>query len=309
MALLVAAMAFALAACAESTTSSTAPSSTAASSTVPPAAAPDATPSPVSTTLPPLQPRLASEPAQLADDLVADERALRDPSSSEAVLGEAARRQQLAYRTLARNPDWEAIARSRIPPELLDIYDLNIDARHQLDALVSPEDTMPVWRIDPPAPADELLGYYRKAENATGVGWNYLAAINMIESRFGRIVGPSSAGAQGPMQFLPSTFAAYGDGGDILSPHDSIMAAGRYLAANGFVGDQDHALYRYNNSELYVRAVQDYATVLATDPAAFTGFYRWDVYYRTTSGEVLLPIGYSATTPIPVADYLAEHPQ
>ena len=303
--LLVAAVTFALAACAESTTSSAATSSTAASST----ATPVATPSPVATTLPPAQPRLASDPAQLADDLVADEQALRDPSSPEGVLVEAARRQQVAYRTIARNPEWEAIARPRIPPELLDIYDRNIDARHQLDALVSPEDMLPEWRIDPPAPADELLGYYRKAENATGVGWNHLAAINMIESRFGRIVGPSSAGAQGPMQFMPSTFAAYGDGGDILSPHDSIMAAGRYLAANDFAGDQDHALYRYNNSELYVRAVQDYAAVLAADPAAFAGYYRWDVYYRTISGEVLLPVGYVATSPIPVADYLAEHPQ
>ena len=299
MALLVTAMTFALAACAEPTTSSTATPSTAWT----------ATPSPVATMLPAAPPRLASDPAQLADDLVADERALRDPSSPEAVLVDAARRQQVAYRMLARNPDWDAIARPRIPQDLIDVYDLNIDARHQLDALVAPEATLPAWRIDPPAPADELIGYYREAEGATGVGWNYLAAINFIESRFGRIGGLSSAGAHGPMQFLPSTFAAYGDGGDILSPHDSIMAAGRYLAANGFAGDQDHALYRYNNSDLYVRAVKDYAAVLATDPAAFAGYYRWDVYYRTTSGEVLLPVGYVATSPIDVGDYLATHPQ
>jgi hypothetical protein len=301
--LIVVAMTFALAACSEPTSSPTAMPSTAKASAVP-----TAMPSPVATTLP-AQPRLAQNPAQLADDLVADEQVLRDPSSSEAMLTDAARRQQVAYRTIARNPEAEAIARPRIPPQLLDIYDLNIDARHQLDALVGPEDMLPEWRIDPPAPADELLGYYRKAESETGVGWNYLAAINFIESRFGRIVGLSSAGAHGPMQFMPSTFAAYGDGGDILSPHDSIMAAGRYLAANGFSDDEDHALYRYNNSDLYVRAVKDYAAVLASDSAAFAGYYRWDVYYRTTSGEVLLPIGYVATSPIPVADYLATHPQ
>jgi soluble lytic murein transglycosylase-like protein len=302
-ALLVVAMMCVLAACSEPTSEPTA-----STSTVKPSVVPTFTPSPVATTLP-AQPQLAQDPAQLADDLVADEQALRDPSSSEAVLSDAARRQQVAYRTIARNPEAEAIARPRIPPQLLDIYDLNIDARHQLDALVGPEVTLPAWRIDPPAPADELLGYYRKAESETGVGWNYLAAINFIESRFGRIVGLSSAGAHGPMQFMPSTFAAYGDGGDILSPHDSIMAAGRYLAANGFTDDQDHALYRYNNSDLYVRAVKDYAAVLASESAAFAGYYRWDVYYRTTSGEVLLPIGYVATSPIPVADYLATHPQ
>lgn len=304
-ALLAVAMTFTLAACSQPTTSSTAPTSTAKPSIVP-----TAIPSPVATTLP-AQPRLASDAAQLADDLVADEQALRDPSSSESVLTEAARRQQVAYRTLGRNPEAEAIARPRIPPQLLDIYDYNIDARHQLDALLGGDvkDTLPEWRIDAPAPADELLGYYREAESATGVGWNYLAAINLIESRFGRIVGLSSAGAQGPMQFMPSTFAAYGNGGDILSPHDSIMAAGRMLAANGFAQNPDSALYRYNNSDYYVQAVKDYAAVFATDSSAFGGYYRWDVYYHTTAGDVLLPIGYLATSPIPVAEYLATHPQ
>src|SRR6185503_12808675 len=99
-----------------------------------------------------------------------------------------------------------------------------------------------------------------------------------VESRFGSIKGDSTAGAQGPMQFLPSTFAAYGDGGDIYSPRDSIMAAGRYLAANGFTADPGTAIYRYNHAAQYVRAVNDYAEVLAADPAAFTGYYRWDVY-------------------------------
>jgi membrane-bound lytic murein transglycosylase B len=299
-ALLVVATAFALGACSEPPSLST---------TAKPSAVRTVTPSPVATTLP-AQPRLAQNPAQLADDLVADEQALRDPAATEAVLMDAARRQQVAYRTLARNPDWEAIARPRIPSALLGIYDYNIDARHQLDALLeSPKDMLPAWRIDGPAPADELLGYYREAESSTGVGWNYLAAINMIESRFGRIVGLSSAGAHGPMQFMPSTFASYGAGGDILSPHDSIMAAGRYLAANGFAQDADHALFRYNHSDLYVGAVKDYAAVLATGPSAFAGYYRWDVYYHTNAGDVLLPIGYVATSPIPVADYLAAHPQ
>jgi soluble lytic murein transglycosylase-like protein len=300
-ALLVAATTFALSACSEP------PSST---STARPSVVRTLTPSPVATTLP-AQPRLAQNPAQLADDLVADERALRDPAATEAVLVDAAGRQQVAYRTLARNREWEAIARPRIPAPLLGIYDYNIDARHQLNGLLGghPKDTLPAWRIDAPAPANELLGYYREAESATGVGWNYLAAINQIETTFGRVVGLSSAGAHGPMQFMPSTFAAYGGNGDILSPHDSIIAAGRYLAANGFSQDPDHALFRYNNSDLYVRAVKDYAAVLASDPSAFAGYYRWDVYYRTTAGDVLLPIGYVATSPIPVADYLAAHPQ
>jgi soluble lytic murein transglycosylase-like protein len=282
-------------------TATTAPATALGSGTTTLAAAPS-TPSGA-------QPRLASDPAQLADDLVADELALRDPSTAEAALVAAAHRQQAAYRAIGQHPEWDAITRPRIPPSLLEVYDPNIDARRQLTAMAHVKDTLPAWRIEPPAPAGELLSYYHEAESESGVGWNYLAAINLIETRFGSIVGVSTAGAQGPMQFLPSTFAAYGEGGDIHSPRDSIMAAGRYLAANGFANDRDHAIYRYNNANEYVRAVNEYAAVLAADPVAFAGYYRWDVYYYTTAGDVLLPIGYAAMSPIPVGDYLATHPQ
>jgi hypothetical protein len=255
------------------------------------------------------QPVLASDPAQLADDLVADEQALRDPSTPEAALQAAARRQQAAYRAIGRDSQLDATTRPRIPPTLLEVYDLNVDARRNLTAMAETRDTIPVWRIVAPAPADELLAYYREAEAASGVGWNYLAAINLIETRLGSVVGPSSAGAQGPMQFLPSTFAGYGEGGDIYSPRDSILAAGRYLAANGFVDNHDGAIYRYNHAAQYVRAVNDYAAVLAADPSAFTGFYRWEVYLKTTAGDLLLPIGYASSTAVPVQEYLATHPQ
>ncbi|WP_123024739.1 lytic transglycosylase domain-containing protein [Mycolicibacterium stellerae] len=307
--LALAAIGLALVACTHSPPPAPPPAPTAAPSAAPSAPPTvslldDETPKPAGA-----QPELASDPAQLADDLVADEQALRDPSTPEAALQAAARRQQAAYRAIGRDGQLDAITRPRIPAPLLEIYDLNVDARRQLTAMAETRDTIPVWRIVAPAPADELLSYYREAEAASGVGWNYLAAINLIETRLGSVVGPSSAGAQGPMQFLPSTFAAYGDGGDIYSPRDSIMAAGRYLAANGFTGDRDQAIYRYNHAAQYVRAVNDYAMVLAADPAAFTGFYRWEVYLKTTAGDLLLPIGYASSTPVPVKEYLATHPQ
>lgn len=259
----------------------------------------------------PAQPRLASDPARLADALVVDELALRDPASSEAVLLDAARRQQVAYRALGRHPEWDAIVRPRIPRPLLEAYDRNVDARRQFTAMSSRhgKPTLPAWRIVAPAPTGELLGYYRKAEAATGVTWNYLAAINFVETAFGRIDGVSTAGAQGPMQFLPSTFATYGHGGDIRSTHDSILAAGRFLAAHGFAESRDRALYRYNNSHQYVRAINDYAAVIASHPAAFGAYHRWDVYYGTTAGDVVLPVGYAAAMPIPVEDYLKTNPQ
>ncbi|WP_283614616.1 lytic transglycosylase domain-containing protein, partial [Mycolicibacterium poriferae] len=204
---------------------------------------------------------LAADPAQMATDLVADESALRDPAAPNSVLAAAAHRQQAAYRILGRHPEWDSLIRPHIPADLREVVDRNIDARRQLSAMGRPKDTLPAWRIVEPRPAQELLGYYREAQSAFGVGWNYLAAINFIETAFGRVAGVSTAGAQGPMQFMPATFAAYGAGGDILAPRDSIMAAGRYLAANGFDRDPDHALYRYNNSQNYVRAVHDYAAV------------------------------------------------
>ncbi|SPM34362.1 lytic transglycosylase, partial [Mycobacterium rhizamassiliense] len=268
------------------------------------------TPVPVAPS-PPLgaQPQLATDPAQLADDLVADERALRDPGTPEPALVAAAHREQAAYRAIGRHPEWDATTRPRIPSELLGVYDGNVDARRQLQAMAHERDTLPAWRIDPPPPVDGLMGDYHAAEAESGVGWNYLAAINLVETRFGSINGVSTAGAQGPMQFLPSTFASYGNGGDVNSPHDAIMAAGRYLAANGFANDRDHAIYQYNHAHQYVQAVDDYAALIGADPAAFATYYRWDVYFVTTAGDVLLPIGYAEPSPIPVGDYLASHPQ
>jgi membrane-bound lytic murein transglycosylase B len=304
------AMAFALVGCAPSTVPPTTAAVTASTATTA-SATPFATRTlAAAPSLPKgAQPRLASDPTQLADDLVADENALRNPSTPGDALEAAASREQAAYRAIGRHPEWDAITRPRIPPSLLDVYDRNVDARRQLQTITPVRDTLPAWRVDPPAPADELLSYYHQAESESGVGWNYLAAINLIETRFGSIHGASTAGAQGPMQFLPPTFANYGQGGDINSPHDSIMAAGRYLAANGFANDRDHAIYRYNHASAYVHAVNQYAALLADDPAAFGGYYRWNVYCSTTDGDVLLPIGYAEAAPIPVRDYLATHPQ
>lgn len=307
--LVLAAVGLALVGCTQSESPAPPPAPNATPSAAAPTSAPVTLLDDETTTPAGAQPQLSSDPAQLADDLVADEQAIRDPSTPEAVLQSAARRQQAAYRAIGYHSEWDAITRPRIPASLLEVYDLNVDARRNLTAMAEVRDTIPAWRIVAPAPAAELLGYYRDAEAASGVGRNYLAAINLIETRLGSVVGPSSAGAQGPMQFLPSTFAAYGEGSDIYSPRDSIMAAGRYLAANGFPGDSDQAIYRYNNSTRYVQAVKDYAAVLLADPAAFAGYYRWDVYLKTTAGDLVLPIGYESTTPVPVAEYLATHPQ
>ncbi len=145
-----------------------------------------------------------------------------------------------------------------------------------------------------PAPLEQLLAYYKESEARFGVPWYYLAAINLVETRMGRIRGDSYAGAQGPMQFMPATWNAYGDGGDINDTHDAIMGAGRYLKASGAPAKMAQAIWHYNHDEDYVDAVTKYALVMRDDPSAFRGFYGWQVYFINATGVHLLPVGYPA---------------
>jgi len=159
-------------------------------------------------------------------------------------------------------------------------------------ATVVPGPDLPTaWRIVDPAPLDDLARFYRDAETEFGVPWSYLASIHLVETRMGRIRGTSVAGAQGPMQFMPGTWAAYGEG-DVNSDRDAIRAAARYLKANGAPANMPNALFRYNNSQRYVRAVTAYAEVMRAEPDAYRGYYGWQVYYLTTKGDILLPVGY-----------------
>jgi soluble lytic murein transglycosylase-like protein len=140
------------------------------------------------------------------------------------------------------------------------------------------------FRAANPLPADVLLGYYREAERRFGVGWHVLAAVNFVESGFGRIRTPSSAGALGPMQFMPPTWKAYGFGGDVFRARDAIMGAANYLRASGAPRDYWGALYHYNHSDAYVEAVLRYAGLMQRDIRAFYAFYSWQVFVRTPTG-------------------------
>ena len=234
-----------------------------------------------------------SDPDELAEALAAAETALATGDlAPEQVRGWAAVHQQ-AYRDLAARPEWREPARSAVPAELHDAYDLTLHAVEELWLLTDPAEDLPDWRIEPPPPVEELRGHYDETEAEFGVPWSVLAAIHHIETRFGRIHGDSHAGAQGPMQFMPATWEAYGEG-DVHDPRDAIMAAGRYLAASGAPGDMEAAVFAYNRSDHYVKAVLAYAEAMELHEHYLDVYHGWRVYYRTVDGDVVLEEGYGS---------------
>lgn len=273
-----------------STPSTSTPTSEGSSTTAPSPTSPSPTPS--SSPAPPdpdVQPASADE---LAGRLVAAEQAIRDPEISDEALRGWVHVQHAAYRTLHDHPDWVEPVRDELPAGYHDAFDANLFAQSELFALTDPKEELPDWRIVPAPPADELLGHYRSAGEEFGVDWTYLAAIHLVESRMGRIRGDSDAGAQGPMQFLPSTWEDFGEG-DIQDPEDSIRAAARYLVTHGAPEDMRGALWAYNHSDLYVNAIEAYAGVMRTEPSTYDAYYHWRIYYRLVSGDVVLEEGWT----------------
>jgi hypothetical protein len=246
-------------------------------------------------------PVAAGDPAGLAEQIRVAEQAIRAPSPTPEELAYYGHLQQVAYRALTDRPEWDGEVAAALPEDLRPIMAANAAAGRELaQPHAKPQTKLPAWKIVDPLPAAELRALYEKGEATYGVPWEYLAAVNLTETRMGRIRGLSSAGAQGPMQFIPSTWAVYGEG-DINDPHDAILAAARYLAANGGgSGNLPNALFRYNPAQWYVDAVTAYAEQMVADERAYLGYHAWQVYYATSLGDVLLPVGYESAERRPV---------
>ena len=90
------------------------------------------------------------------------------------------------------------------------------------------------------------------------------------------------------MQFIPTTWDIYGEGGDIDNTHDAIHAAGPHAGQQRRPVEHGTALYSYNPSSRYVRAVSLYAEQIRNDERAYLGYYHWQVYF----GSRLLPEGF-----------------
>jgi hypothetical protein len=165
---------------------------------------------------------------------------------------------------------------------------LDVEAAAAIRSTVTPTKSGPSFSTGPPDPAAELLASYEEAQSRFGVPWQVLAAVNLVETRFGRVRSASSASARGPMQFIPSTWKAYGLGGNVHDPHDAILGAANYLSASGAPANTRAALYHYNPSHEYVKAVWTYARQMMRDPREFLVYYCFQVFVITTRGDVQL---------------------
>ncbi len=236
--------------------------------------------------------------AALARQLDRAAAALRDRHATATQVRRAGEFQQVAVHILATaSGAFRRTVTARLHRETALVVRSDVRAARLLRAMTSPQQTLPHWRIVTPPSPTRLLAYYRQAQRRTGVPWAYLAAIHLVETRMGRIRGTSTAGALGPMQFVPSTWELYGAGGDISDPRDAVIAAARLLKDHGGPDDMANALWHYNPSDNYVRAVTAHARTMQRSRAAYRGYWHWRVLYRHTRGTYVLPVGYPDARP------------
>jgi soluble lytic murein transglycosylase-like protein len=188
-----------------------------------------------------------------------------------AALVQTAVTEQRIELRMARDQRLERGVLAKLPRALArDVAD-DVAARRDLLRL-APHKKGPPIRLGPALSVGRLRTYYAEGQRRSGVAWQVLAAVNYVESDFGRLREASVAGAQGPMQFMPATWASYGRG-DVHDPRAAILAAARFLHAAGAPASERAALLRYNPSSLYVDAVERYAGRIRRDPVSLLVFY------------------------------------
>jgi membrane-bound lytic murein transglycosylase B len=193
--------------------------------------------------------------------------------------------EQRLYRLLARDDKLAQATLPRLAPRLAATVRDLVAAHRELYRLTPPLPAKAPIRVGRSAPASALLAYYREAQRRFDVPWNVLAAVNFVESKFGKLRNASAAGAQGPMQFMPATWGEYGLGGNVHDVHDAILGAASYLRASGAPRNLRRALHAYNPSPLYVDAVLRYARRIRSEPTMFYELYSWQVFLKTPRGD------------------------
>jgi soluble lytic murein transglycosylase-like protein len=249
-------------------------------------------PTPDTDPLPPPDAALPRAPDRLAATLTVTTRRLRDAvqhwDPADAVPRDVTYLALHHQRMLRLMTDRRALGDAtvaRLPADVRGEARDTILGRRQLAAIPRSPGKLPRVRIASAAPAADLRRHYAEAQRRFGVHWSVLASINFVESAFGRVRSASEAGARGPMQFLPATWRLYGMGGDIDKPRDAILAAANYLRRSGAPDDLDRALFAYNPSQSYVRAIRRFAKRMRIDEHAFLSYYAWQVYVLTPDGS------------------------
>ena len=192
--------------------------------------------------------------------------------------------QQRIYRLLTRDARLATRTLALVPRDLAKVSRDLLAAQRELYRL-TPSIGFQTIKVARPRPAPELLSYYREAQLRFKVQWNVLAAVNFVETKFGKLRSASAAGAQGPMQFMPATWRRYGLGGNVHDAHDAILGAANYLHASGAPQDLRNALHHYNPSSAYVDAVVRYARRIGADRSMFYALYSWQVFVKTRRGD------------------------
>jgi membrane-bound lytic murein transglycosylase B len=196
--------------------------------------------------------------------------------------------QQRLYRALARDASLTKAVLARLPTPLAAEARDHVHAIARLLAMAHPITAAQrkKLRFADPLPAERVRGHMVAAERRFGVEWEVLAAIMLVETRFGRIRSSSSTGAQGPMQFMPGTWRQYGMGGDVHDAKDAIMAAANYLKASGAPRDYRRAVFAYNRDVRYVDAVLTHAKQIKRDKRSYYAYYNWQIFVLSTKGDV-----------------------
>jgi hypothetical protein len=250
-----------------------------------------AVPSALGQALPAPDAALPREPAELAATLTATTHRLRDALGGWDGTGAVPRdvtylalHHQRMLRFMAARRALGDATLERLAPDVRGEARDTVLGRRYL-AAIPRASRVPRVRVAAAAPAAALRRDYDAAQRRFGVHWSILAAINFVESAFGRVRSLSEAGARGPMQFLPSTWRQYGMGGDIDDPHDAILGAANYLQKAGARSDLDRAIFAYNHSTSYVRAIRRFAARMRADERVFRTYYAWQVFVRTPTGS------------------------
>ena len=223
---------------------------------------------------------LAAQPPSGLMDTVRHELAV---DSAQYRFRQGARQEELRVYELAGYASVESAVIPLLPPDVQSSFEDSISALHSLYILAGIDQYYLVnvhfnHAYTDTEPLSVLRSFYDEASRRYGVHWSYLAAINFIESNFGRVKDNSSANAQGPMQFLPSTWAEYGQGGNIHDSHDAILAAARYLVANGAPYNMRNAIWHYNNDYDYVDSVESFARAFRSNPGWLDRMYYWNSF-------------------------------